>query len=166
MLFPSPPATAARVIDRFEEGEDGEGDFLAVGNIRKLASASLLDTDKRYSGKTTSRKAWKEDQWEHPLSGSSGEWIHLHVFFGFCLFFAWYSFSFFPNFLGLKFPLPLLMNFARLVYVPPPMILREIIDLALERALEVLNFHFIRNQKPEGIKLLHSLCLIVHCKTE
>lgn len=32
------------------------------------------------------------------------------------------------------------MNFARLVYVPPPMILRETIDLALERALEALNF--------------------------
>uniref|UniRef100_A0A8C2VW40 Apoptosis antagonizing transcription factor n=1 Tax=Chinchilla lanigera TaxID=34839 RepID=A0A8C2VW40_CHILA len=57
-------ATAARVIDRFDEGEDGEGDFLAVGNIRKLASASLLDTDKRYSGKATSRKAWKKDHWE------------------------------------------------------------------------------------------------------
>lgn len=68
-------ATAARVIDRFEEGEDGRGDFLAVGNIRKLASASLLDTDKRYSGKTTSRKALKEDQWEHPLSGSSDKEI-------------------------------------------------------------------------------------------
>ncbi|KAM5308351.1 protein AATF isoform 2-T2 [Glossophaga mutica] len=64
-------ATAARVIDRFDEGQDGEGDFLAVGSIRKLASASLLDTDKRYSGKTTSRKAWKEDHWVRPLSGSS-----------------------------------------------------------------------------------------------
>lgn len=30
------------------------------------------------------------------------------------------------------------MNFVRLVYVPPPIILRETIDLALERALEVL----------------------------
>lgn len=104
-------ATAARVIDRFEEGEDGEGDLLAVGNIRKLASASLLDTDKRYSGKTISRKALKEDQWEHPLSGSSGKWIYLHVFCFFlgggvvCLFFAWYSSSFFPNFLRLRFPL-------------------------------------------------------------
>uniref|UniRef100_A0A9L0T5V6 Apoptosis antagonizing transcription factor n=1 Tax=Equus caballus TaxID=9796 RepID=A0A9L0T5V6_HORSE len=65
-------ATAARVIDRFDEGEDGEGDFPAVGSIRKLASASLLDTDKRYSGKTTSRKAWKEDHWEQTLPGSSG----------------------------------------------------------------------------------------------
>ncbi|XP_064351086.1 protein AATF isoform X2 [Camelus dromedarius] len=68
-------ATAARVIDRFDEGEDGEGDFLAVGSIRKLASASLLDTDKRYSGKTTSRKAWKEDHWEQTLPGSSDEEI-------------------------------------------------------------------------------------------
>uniref|UniRef100_A0A9L0RH00 Apoptosis antagonizing transcription factor n=1 Tax=Equus caballus TaxID=9796 RepID=A0A9L0RH00_HORSE len=68
-------ATAARVIDRFDEGEDGEGDFPAVGSIRKLASASLLDTDKRYSGKTTSRKAWKEDHWEQTLPGSSDEEI-------------------------------------------------------------------------------------------
>ncbi|XP_036925714.1 protein AATF isoform X2 [Sturnira hondurensis] len=68
-------ATAARVIDRFDEGQDGEGDLLAVGSIRKLASASLLDTDKRYSGKTTSRKAWKEDCWEHPPSGSSDKEI-------------------------------------------------------------------------------------------
>lgn len=68
-------ATAARVIDRFDEGEDGEVDYLAVGSIRKLASASLLDTDKRYSGKTTSRKDWKEDHWEDPLSGSSDKEI-------------------------------------------------------------------------------------------
>ncbi|XP_008568029.1 PREDICTED: protein AATF [Galeopterus variegatus] len=68
-------ATAARVVDRFDEGEDGEGDFLAVGSIRKLASASLLDTDKRYSGKTTSRKAWKEDHWEQTLPGSSDKEI-------------------------------------------------------------------------------------------
>uniref|UniRef100_A0A8D0X3F4 Apoptosis antagonizing transcription factor n=3 Tax=Sus scrofa TaxID=9823 RepID=A0A8D0X3F4_PIG len=64
-------ATAARVIDRFDEGDDGEGDFPVVGTIRKLASASFLDTDKRYSGKTTSRKAWKEDHWEQTLLGSS-----------------------------------------------------------------------------------------------
>ncbi|XP_040856217.1 protein AATF [Ochotona curzoniae] len=63
--------TAARVIDRFEEGEDGAGDFLAVGSIRKLASASLWDTDRRYSGRTTSRKAWKEDPWERTLPVSS-----------------------------------------------------------------------------------------------
>ncbi|XP_012300897.2 protein AATF isoform X3 [Aotus nancymaae] len=68
-------ATAARVIDRFDEGEDGESDFLAVGSIRKRASASLLDTDKRYCGKTTSRKAWNEDHWEQTLPGSSDEEI-------------------------------------------------------------------------------------------
>ncbi|XP_027629973.1 protein AATF [Tupaia chinensis] len=63
-------ATAARVIDRFDEGEDGEDDCLAVGSIRKLASASLLDTDERYLGKATSRKALKEDDWEQSLPGS------------------------------------------------------------------------------------------------
>ncbi|KAM5274526.1 protein AATF isoform 2-T2 [Ctenodactylus gundi] len=68
-------ATAARVIDRFDEGEDGQDDFLAVGSIRKLASASLVDTDRRYSGKTTSRKAWKEDYWEQALPSSSDEEI-------------------------------------------------------------------------------------------
>ncbi|XP_004643063.1 protein AATF isoform X2 [Octodon degus] len=68
-------ATAARVIDRFDEGEDGEDDFLAVGSIRKLASASLLDTDKRYCGKATSRKAWNEDHWEQTLPGLSDEEI-------------------------------------------------------------------------------------------
>ncbi|XP_053425617.1 protein AATF [Nycticebus coucang] len=60
-------ATAARVIDRFDEGEEEKGDFLAVGSIRKLASASLLDTDERYSGKITSRKAWRADHWEQTL---------------------------------------------------------------------------------------------------
>ncbi|XP_044104411.1 protein AATF isoform X2 [Neovison vison] len=68
-------ATAARVIDRFDEGEDGESDFLAVGSIRKLASASLLDTDKRYSGRATSRKAWKKDHWEQTLPDSSDQEI-------------------------------------------------------------------------------------------
>ncbi|XP_021033788.1 protein AATF isoform X1 [Mus caroli] len=63
-------ATRARVIDRFDEGED-EKDDLAVSSIRKLAPVSLLDTDKRYSGKTTSRKAWKEDHWEQALPSSS-----------------------------------------------------------------------------------------------
>ncbi|GAB1296597.1 Protein AATF [Apodemus speciosus] len=63
-------ATRARVIDRFDEGEEEEGD-LAVSSIRKLAPVSLLDTDRRYSGKTTSRKAWKADQWEQTLPSSS-----------------------------------------------------------------------------------------------
>uniref|UniRef100_A0A8C6GZS7 Apoptosis antagonizing transcription factor n=1 Tax=Mus spicilegus TaxID=10103 RepID=A0A8C6GZS7_MUSSI len=63
-------ATRARVIDRFDEGEE-EKDDLAVSSIRKLAPVSLLDTDKRYSGKATSRKAWKEDHWEQALPSSS-----------------------------------------------------------------------------------------------
>ncbi|XP_055983203.1 protein AATF [Sorex fumeus] len=67
-------ATAARVIDRFDEGEDG-ADVPAVGSIRKLASASLFDSDKRYSGKTTSRQAWKEDHWDQTLPGSSDQEI-------------------------------------------------------------------------------------------
>ncbi|XP_051014135.1 protein AATF [Acomys russatus] len=67
-------ATRARVIDRFDEGEEKEGD-LAVSNIRKLASSSLLDTDRRYSGRTTSRKAWKEDHWEQAPPSSSDKEI-------------------------------------------------------------------------------------------
>ncbi|XP_029402541.1 protein AATF isoform X2 [Mus pahari] len=63
-------ATRARVIDRFDEGEEEEDD-LAVSSIRKLAPVSLLDTDKRYSGKTTSRKAWRKDHWEQALPSSS-----------------------------------------------------------------------------------------------
>ncbi|XP_074079610.1 protein AATF [Macrotis lagotis] len=62
-------ATAAKVIDRFDEAEDE--DILQVGSIRKRAFASLLDTDKRYSGKATSRKALKEDLWDQPLSDVS-----------------------------------------------------------------------------------------------
>ncbi|XP_072503054.1 protein AATF isoform X1 [Notamacropus eugenii] len=64
-------ATAARVIDRFDEGEDEDSDLTRVGSIRKRAFASIVDTDKRYSGKTTSRKALKEDLWEQPLSEAS-----------------------------------------------------------------------------------------------
>uniref|UniRef100_A0A8D0G3U3 Apoptosis antagonizing transcription factor n=1 Tax=Sphenodon punctatus TaxID=8508 RepID=A0A8D0G3U3_SPHPU len=60
-------ATAARVIDKFDEG--GTEDVLAVASsLRKRASASLLDADRRYSGKATSRKAWKEELWGESLS--------------------------------------------------------------------------------------------------
>uniref|UniRef100_A0A8C0BF19 Apoptosis antagonizing transcription factor n=1 Tax=Buteo japonicus TaxID=224669 RepID=A0A8C0BF19_9AVES len=46
-----------------------------VGNIRKKASASLLEADKRYSGKATSRKALQEELWGDALSeeGSAEE---------------------------------------------------------------------------------------------
>ncbi|NXH27825.1 AATF protein, partial [Myiagra hebetior] len=54
-------ATVAKVIDRFED--ETTDDILPVGNIRKRASASLLEADKRYSGKATSRKALQEELW-------------------------------------------------------------------------------------------------------
>ncbi|KFV17113.1 Protein AATF, partial [Tauraco erythrolophus] len=66
-------ATVAKVIDKFED--ETADDILPVGNIRKKASASLLEADKRYSGKTTSRKALQEELWGDALSeeGSAEE---------------------------------------------------------------------------------------------
>ncbi|NXG16209.1 AATF protein, partial [Grallaria varia] len=66
-------ATVAKVIDRFED--ETTDDILPVGNIRKIASASLLEADKRYSGKATSRKALQEELWGDALSeeGSAEE---------------------------------------------------------------------------------------------
>ncbi|NXB93632.1 AATF protein, partial [Vidua macroura] len=66
-------ATVAKVIDRFED--EATDDILPVGNIRKRASASLLEADKRYSGKATSRKALQEELWGDALSeeGSAEE---------------------------------------------------------------------------------------------
>ncbi|XP_032933915.1 protein AATF [Catharus ustulatus] len=59
-------ATVAKVIDRFED--ETTDDILPVGNIRKRASASLLEADKRYSGKATSRKALQAELWGDALS--------------------------------------------------------------------------------------------------
>ncbi|NWI35763.1 AATF protein, partial [Picathartes gymnocephalus] len=66
-------ATVAKVIDRFED--ETADDILPVGNIRKRAAASLLEADKRYSGKATSRKALQEELWGDALSeeGSAEE---------------------------------------------------------------------------------------------
>ncbi|XP_057255491.1 protein AATF [Pezoporus wallicus] len=66
-------ATVAKVIDRFED--ETADDVLPVGNIRKKASASLLEADKRYSGKATSRKALQEELWGDAVSeeGSAEE---------------------------------------------------------------------------------------------
>ncbi|NXL92676.1 AATF protein, partial [Alectura lathami] len=66
-------ATVAKVIDKFED--ETADDILPVGNIRKKASASLLEADKRYSGKATSRKALQEELWGDDLSeeGSAEE---------------------------------------------------------------------------------------------
>ncbi|KAJ7420109.1 Protein AATF [Pitangus sulphuratus] len=68
-----PHATVAKVIDRFED--ETSDDILPVGNIRKRVSASLLEADKRYSGKATSRKALQEELWGGALSeeGSAEE---------------------------------------------------------------------------------------------
>ncbi|XP_051961047.1 protein AATF [Xyrauchen texanus] len=46
--------TKAKVIDTFDEGDDDEE--LASGDLRKQSVALLADTDRRYRGKTTSRK--------------------------------------------------------------------------------------------------------------
>ncbi|XP_025903775.1 protein AATF [Nothoprocta perdicaria] len=66
-------ATVAKVIDKFED--EAADDILPVGNIRKKASASLLEADKRYIGKATSRKALQEERWGDALSeeGSAEE---------------------------------------------------------------------------------------------
>ncbi|XP_008941735.1 PREDICTED: protein AATF, partial [Merops nubicus] len=64
--------TVAKVIDKFED--ETADDIFPAGNIRKKASASLLEDDKRYSGKATSRKALQEELWGDALSeGGSAE---------------------------------------------------------------------------------------------
>ncbi|NWX51944.1 AATF protein, partial [Steatornis caripensis] len=66
-------ATVAKVIDKFED--ETADDVFPVGNIRKKASASLLEADKRYVGKATSRKALQEELWGDAVSeeGSAEE---------------------------------------------------------------------------------------------
>ncbi|KAF7688872.1 protein AATF isoform X2 [Silurus meridionalis] len=51
--------TKARVVDKFDEGGDAED--LPVSGLRKRASALLVDSDKRYHGKVTSRKELQQD---------------------------------------------------------------------------------------------------------
>uniref|UniRef100_A0A8C5RFJ6 Apoptosis antagonizing transcription factor n=1 Tax=Laticauda laticaudata TaxID=8630 RepID=A0A8C5RFJ6_LATLA len=55
-------ATAAKVIDKFDEGNLDE-EVLSVGQIRKGIASRLLDVDKRYQGKATTRKALEEELW-------------------------------------------------------------------------------------------------------
>ncbi|KAM9257086.1 protein AATF isoform 2-T2 [Cariama cristata] len=64
-------ATVAKVIDRFDD--ETADDIFPVGNIRKKVSASLLEADKRYSGKATSRKALQEELWGDALSKEGSE---------------------------------------------------------------------------------------------
>ncbi|KAM8977173.1 protein AATF isoform 2-T2 [Pelodytes ibericus] len=63
-------ATAARVIDKFDEGEI-EDNPTVTGNLRKRTSNYLSDTDKRYSGKATSRKLLKAELGEASFSDDS-----------------------------------------------------------------------------------------------
>ncbi|MGH0179711.1 UNVERIFIED_CONTAM: hypothetical protein FKN15_002599 [Acipenser sinensis] len=65
-------ATRARVIETFDEGEPEE-EPLAVSRLRKHASTFLSDTDKRYMGRATSRKALQEESEESGEEGDSGE---------------------------------------------------------------------------------------------
>ncbi|XP_032072473.1 protein AATF isoform X1 [Thamnophis elegans] len=68
-------ATAAKVIDKFDEGNLDQ-DILSVGRIRKGVASQLLDADKRYQGKATTRKALEEELWgaaELPDEETSGE---------------------------------------------------------------------------------------------
>uniref|UniRef100_A0A4W3IRH3 Apoptosis antagonizing transcription factor n=1 Tax=Callorhinchus milii TaxID=7868 RepID=A0A4W3IRH3_CALMI len=55
-------ATIAKVIDNFDEGDD-DG-TVDVSKLRNRASVLLSDTDKRYAGKATSRKALEQETGE------------------------------------------------------------------------------------------------------
>ncbi|KAJ8266385.1 hypothetical protein GJAV_G00129840 [Gymnothorax javanicus] len=52
--------TKAKLIENFDEGEDDD-DSAAVGKLRLQASSLLLETDRRYLGKATSRKQLRRD---------------------------------------------------------------------------------------------------------
>ncbi|XP_078278122.1 protein AATF [Rhinoraja longicauda] len=63
-------ATIAKVIDRFDEGDNS---LAFDSKLRKQASALLCDTDGRYAGKATSRKALQDEASEDSLSDASDE---------------------------------------------------------------------------------------------
>ncbi|XP_053313670.1 protein AATF [Spea bombifrons] len=65
-------ATVAKVIDRFDEGEF-EADSNSIVSLRKRIPTSLSDTDKRYSGKVTSRKDLKAELGENFSDDSDEE---------------------------------------------------------------------------------------------
>nr|XP_056721015.1 protein AATF [Euleptes europaea] len=58
-------ATAARVIEKFDEGDPEDG-LPAVGLIRKGISSSLLDDNERYRGQATSRQVLEDQLWGEP----------------------------------------------------------------------------------------------------
>uniref|UniRef100_A0A4W3J0A8 Apoptosis antagonizing transcription factor n=1 Tax=Callorhinchus milii TaxID=7868 RepID=A0A4W3J0A8_CALMI len=63
-------ATIAKVIDNFDEGDD-DG-TVDVSKLRNRASVLLSDTDKRYAGKATSRKALEQETGEDSFPEESG----------------------------------------------------------------------------------------------
>ncbi|XP_072909541.1 protein AATF [Hemitrygon akajei] len=63
-------ATIAKVIDRFNEGDDN---LSFDSQLRKQASALLCETDRRYVGKATTRKALQEEAGEDSFSDASDE---------------------------------------------------------------------------------------------
>ncbi|KAM5180951.1 protein AATF [Mantella aurantiaca] len=67
-------ATAAKVIEKFDEGEIEDDDGAVIlKNLQKRTVTFLSDTDKRYQGKTTSRKDLKAELGEQSFSEDSDE---------------------------------------------------------------------------------------------
>ncbi|KAM4047301.1 protein AATF [Anomaloglossus baeobatrachus] len=65
--------TAAKVIDKFDEGGIDEDDGVILRNIKKNTVTFLSDTDKKYIGKATSRKDLKADLGEDSFSEDADE---------------------------------------------------------------------------------------------
>ncbi|XP_073398663.1 protein AATF [Dendrobates tinctorius] len=65
--------TAAKVIDKFDEGGIDEDDGVILRNLKKNTVTFLSDTDKKYLGKATSRKDLKAELGEDSFSENSDE---------------------------------------------------------------------------------------------
>ncbi|XP_068125465.1 protein AATF isoform X2 [Hyperolius riggenbachi] len=68
-------ATAAKVIEKFDEGEieDDDDGAIILKNLKKRTVTFLSDTDKRYQGKATSRKDLKAEFEQQSFSEDSDE---------------------------------------------------------------------------------------------
>ncbi|XP_040280127.1 protein AATF [Bufo bufo] len=65
--------TAAKVIDKFDEGGIDDDDDATQGNLKRNTVTYLSDTDKKYLGKATSRKDLKAELGEESFSENSDE---------------------------------------------------------------------------------------------
>ncbi|KAG8588868.1 hypothetical protein GDO81_006132 [Engystomops pustulosus] len=65
--------TAAKVVDKYDEGGSDDDDAVKLGNIKKNAVTYLSDTDKKYLGKATSRKQLKAELGGDSFSENSDE---------------------------------------------------------------------------------------------